>query len=112
MLDKKEQARLRKQKSRARQKQLGIKKIEVTFSPSEREKLEHLCQVRGGVRGPYSVDEYISTLIRRDHERLEAQLKTLDKCERCKAQLPGGCEGLFKGASDCFHTQDCKILSL
>ena len=45
------------------------------LSESERETLAMLCQVRAGEgKEPYSVDEYISTLIRRDKERLAQQL--------------------------------------
>jgi len=65
----------RKRKSRERLAKFGVKRIEVGLSESERETLAMLCQVRAGVgKEPYSVDEYISTLIRRDKERLEKQL--------------------------------------
>lgn len=65
----------RKRKSRARRAKFNIKRIEVGLSESERETLAMLCQVRAGEgKEPYSVDEYISTLIRRDKERLEKQL--------------------------------------
>lgn len=65
----------RKRKSRARRAKFNIKRVEVSLSESERETLAMLCQVRAGEgKEPYSVDEYISTLIRRDKERLEQQL--------------------------------------
>lgn len=65
----------RKRKSRARRAKFNIKRVEVGLSESERETLTMLCQVRAGEgKEPYSVDEYISTLIRRDKERLEKQL--------------------------------------
>lgn len=65
----------RKRKSRARRAKFNIKRVEVGLSESERETLAMLCQVRAGEgKEPYSVDEYISTLIRRDKERLAQQL--------------------------------------
>ncbi|EGI72860.1 phage terminase large subunit [Pseudoalteromonas distincta] len=65
----------RKRKSRERLAKFGVKRVEVGLSESERETLAMLCQVRAGEgKEPYSVDEYISTLIRRDKERLEQQL--------------------------------------
>ncbi len=65
----------RKRKSRARRAKFNIKRVEVSLSESERETLAMLCQMRAGEgKEPYSVDEYISTLIRRDKERLESQL--------------------------------------
>lgn len=65
----------RKRKSRARRAKFNIKRVEVVLSESERETLTMLCQVRAGEgKEPYSVDEYISTLIRRDKERLAQQL--------------------------------------
>lgn len=102
----------RKQKERDKKKAMGLKKTEVTLSSTDREKLEELCQVRGGVRGPYDADEFIATLIRRDHEKLQAQLKTLGKCPSCKLELPGGCNGSFKGQSDCWHHLEYRQLYL
>lgn len=65
----------RKRKSRERLAKFNVKRVEVGLSESERETLAMLCQVRAGEgKEPYSVDEYISTLIRRDKERLEQQL--------------------------------------
>ncbi len=73
--EKRADAAERKRKSRARLAKFNIKRIEVGLSESERETLAMLCQVRAGEgKEPYSVDEYISTLIRRDKERLAQQL--------------------------------------
>ncbi|WP_290434978.1 hypothetical protein [Aeromonas caviae] len=40
--------------------------MEVAISTREREQLEHLRRARAGSGEPYSADEYISTLLRRD----------------------------------------------
>lgn len=102
----------RKRASRARLKAQGMKKTEVTLSATDREKLQRLCEVRGGVRGPYEVDEFIATLIRRDHEILLKQLEALGQCQACKQALPAGCNGAFQGQSDCYHTLDYRQLYL
>ncbi len=105
-------ARKRKAKERERNKALGIKKTEVKLSERERAMLDELCEVRGGVRGAYSADEFISTLIRRDHALMKSQVASLGKCAHCNKALPAGCSGAFKGQSECFHFKDFKILSL
>jgi len=110
--EKKKSQNLRKKKERDKKKAMGVKKVEVTLSQSDRDKLTELCQVRGGVRGPYDADEFIATLIRRNHENLQAQLKALGKCPSCKLELPGGCNGSFKGQSDCWHTLEYRQLYL
>lgn len=75
----------RKRKSRERLAKFGVKRIEVGLSESERETLAMLCQVRAGEgKEPYSVDEYIGTLIRRDKERLEQQLANPDDDSRLR----------------------------
>lgn len=102
----------RKRLSRERLKQFDIKVVEVKLSARERKILENSCKVRGGVAGPYGADEYISTLIRRDHERLNRQLAELGKCEHCKTALPAGCGGTFKGDGRCFHSRQSRDLLL
>jgi hypothetical protein len=84
----------------------------VKLSASERETLSRLCQVRGGVRGPYDANEFITLLIHRDAQRLDRQLAKLGQCEKCGSQLPGGCDGLFKGDSQCWHTKKARGLEL
>lgn len=75
----------RKRKSRARLAKFNIKRVEVSLSESERETLTTLCQVRAGEgKEPYSVDEYLSTLIRRDKERLEKQLADPTQADNLK----------------------------
>lgn len=105
-------AKERKQKSRERQKAMDIKVVEVKLSATERETLLHLCEVRGGITGAYEMSEYISTLIRRDKERLAAQLAELGHCDFCDRPKPEGCGGKWKGLRDCYHTVERKKISL
>ncbi|MCG7551606.1 hypothetical protein [Pseudoalteromonas sp. Of7M-16] len=109
---KKRADRERKRRQRDKEKRLGIKVVEVKLSQSERANLDELCVVRGGVRGPYSVDEFISTLIRNDHVLLQEQLKRLGQCASCKKSLPEGCNGVFKGQAECWHTRKHTVLML
>lgn len=102
----------RKQKSREAAKAAGVSRIEVGLGKNEVSRLDELCKTRGGVRGPYSTDEYISLLIHRDWQKLQQQLAELDKCAHCGDQLPEGCQGLFKGAVTCWHTFKAKELAL
>ncbi|MCC3836261.1 hypothetical protein [Vibrio parahaemolyticus] len=76
----------RKRKSREKLKQFDIKVVEVKLSATERTDLAELCKVRGGVRGEYTADEYVALLIRRDKERLNAQLAELGCCGKCGGQ--------------------------
>lgn len=113
-MSKPKEARERKQAQRARQSALCITRVEVRMSERERQQLNHLRIVRAGSGQPYSADEYISTLIRRDWERWleqEAELKT-QTCQHCDCELPQGCGGTFTGQTECWHTQGDKALAL
>ncbi|ALQ62861.1 hypothetical protein AS145_08170 [Aeromonas hydrophila] len=104
----------RKQAQRARRAALGIKRVEVALSERDRQQLDHLRIARAGSGEPYSTDEYISTLIRRDWEKWleqEAELKK-QTCQHCDRDLPKGCGGTFKGQSSCWHTLGNKELAL
>ncbi|UYB70672.1 hypothetical protein NBH81_20530 [Aeromonas veronii] len=104
----------RKQAQRARRAALGIKRVEVALSERERQQLDTLRIARAGSGKPYSADEYISTLIRRDWEKWleqQAKLKT-QTCQHCDCKLPTGCGGTFKGQASCWHTQGDKTLAL
>lgn len=104
----------RKQDQRARRAAIGIRRVEVALSVRERQQLDHLCIARAGSGVPYSADEFISTLIRRDWERWleqEAELKQRT-CQNCECALPKGCGGAFKGEPECWHTQANKTLAL
>lgn len=108
------QATKRKQEQRARRATLGIKRVEVALSERERQQLDHLRIARAGSGEPYSADEYISTLIRRDWERWLEQEAELKKqvCPNCDCTLPEGCGGTFKGEEACWHTKGEKTLAL
>ncbi|EKP0277968.1 hypothetical protein [Aeromonas salmonicida] len=98
------EAAKRKQAQRARRAALGIKRVEVALSERERQQLDHLRIARAGSGEPYSADEYISTLIRRDWERWleqEAELKQ-QTCPNCDCALPEGCGGTLKGEGACW----------
>ena len=104
----------RKGEQRSREAALGIKRVEVKLSAREREQLETLCHARAGSGEPYSADEYISTLLRRDWEHWMSQEDNLKMqvCKHCNCQLPAGCHGAFKGVSACWHTEGDKTLAL
>ena len=104
----------RKADQRKRQTALGIKRVEVALSAREREQLETLRRARAGSGEPYSCDEYISTLLRRDWERWQQQQAELavQTCQHCGNQLSGGCAGAFKGEAACWHTSGDKTLAL
>ncbi|GHA05378.1 hypothetical protein [Oceanisphaera arctica] len=102
----------RKQKSRAAAKAAGIVRVEVSLGINESNRLDELCKTRGGVRGPYSADEYLTLLIHRDWQKLQSQLAELGTCNHCGDPLPEGCKGLFKGAGTCWHTTEAKALEL
>ncbi|MGU5528445.1 hypothetical protein [Aeromonas caviae] len=108
------EAKERKQAQRMRQAAMGIKRVEVALSTRERDQLETLRRARAGSGEPYSADEYISTLIRRDWERWleqEAELKQ-QTCQHCNCALPKGCGGAFKGQTECWHTAGDKTITL
>lgn len=102
----------RKQKQRAKLKELDISVVEVKLSVNDRALLDEGCLVRGGVGGAYSRDEYIATLIRNDNENLKRDLSLLGVCDKCADALPVGCNGLFKGDAGCFHSVKAKKLML
>ncbi|WP_314924533.1 hypothetical protein [Aeromonas piscicola] len=104
----------RKQDQRKRRAALGIKRVEVALSKPERQQLGHLCIARAGAGEPYSADEYISTLIRRDWEKYLEQLRVLagQTCQHCLRPLPGGCGGAFDGEHACWRTQGNKTMAL
>ena len=113
-MSKPKDAKTRKQAQRSRDAALGIQRVEVRLSIREREQLETLRSARAGSGEPYSADEYISTLLRRDWERWleqEAELKQ-QICPNCDCALPEGCGGTFKGEAECWHTQGDKVIAL
>ncbi|QNE59111.1 hypothetical protein H5404_25280 (plasmid) [Vibrio parahaemolyticus] len=104
--NKKAAAAERKRRQRQREKEADIQEVRLKLSKVERERLAEMCQVRAGSREPYDAAEYVALLIDRDWQKLQQQLAELNSqcCGKCKDPLPGGCNGLFKGDSECFHT--------
>lgn len=107
------EAAKRKQAQRQRQAAMGIMRVEVALSERERQQLSHLCIARAGAGEPYSADEFISTLIRRDWERWQEQEAALKQqtCPHCDSPLPQGCGGTFDGEAACWLTQGKKQLA-
>lgn len=104
----------RKARQRARHAVLGIRRVEVKLSARERDQLTQLCRLRAGGGEPYSVDEYLSTLIRRDWERWQERKAELagQTCQHCERPLPEGCGGAFDGEASCWLTQGKRALAL
>jgi len=100
-MSKPKEATERKQAQRKRQGALGIKRVDVALSTREREQLETLRRARAGSGEPYSADEYISTLLRRDWERWMSQVDNLKMqvCKHCHYQLSTRCYRAFKGGN-------------
>lgn len=113
-MSKPKDAKSRKQAQRSRDAALGIQRVEVRLSTREREQLETLRRARAGSGEPYSTDEYISTLLRRDWEYWQQQQAELavQTCPNCECALPEGCGGTFKGEADCWRTSGDKTLAL
>ncbi len=107
-------AKARKEAQRQRDKMLGIERVEVRLSIREREQLDTLRAARAGAGDPYSADEYLSTLIRRDWERWVSQVDNLKMqvCKHCNTPLPVGCNGAFKGEGACWKTAGDKTIAL
>lgn len=104
----------RKAAQRARHEALGIQRVEVKLSSREREQLVLLCRLRSAGGEPYTADEYLSTLIRRDWERWEQQKAEAKAqcCGHCRDELPDGCKGAFYGEAACWLTKGRKELAL
>ncbi|EPC4025540.1 hypothetical protein ACRZOU_001245 [Aeromonas salmonicida] len=84
-MSKPKDAKARKQAQRSRDAALGIQRVEVRLSIREREQLETLRSARAGSGEPYSADEYISTLLRRDWVRWQQQQADLPELRMLSA---------------------------
>lgn len=96
----------RQQKRRALLKEQDIKEVTAKLGPVERAMLDESRAIRGGVDGPYEVEEYIAALVREDAARLKGQIAEAQRypCKQCGKTLPVGCGGAFKGELACLHT--------
>lgn len=104
--EKKSPEAVRQQRRRERLKESQLKEVATILGPGDLAMLEESRAVRGGVDGPYGVDEYLAALIREDHARLQGQLAEAQQypCRQCGKTLPKGCGGAFKGELACLHT--------
>lgn len=104
--EQREADRRRQRKSRAKQKAANIHKITVNISENEMKRLDIMRVERAGIGEPYDINEYVQLLIARDWERFQKDKNELSTkaCAKCRDPLPGGCGGLFKGDTACFHT--------
>ncbi len=87
----------RKKNERERKKSMGVTSVSTELSSTQLSKLDVLCSSFGDNNGNYSRDELLSTLIDKAH----SQLKLMGSCSNCNEKLPKGCNGIFKGNSDC-----------
>jgi len=105
-------ATTRKRKERAQKKALGIQRMEVQLTQTERDRLDELCRLRSGGGEPYTTDELVSLLIHRNWQQLQRELKRIEPCPKCGNRWPASCEGLFKGDQQCWLTRQAKKLML
>lgn len=96
----------RQQRRRERLKEQGIKEVTAKLGPGLLALLDESRAIRGGVDGPYDVEEYIAALVREDAARLKGQIADAQRypCGQCGKTLPAGCGGAFKGELACLHT--------
>jgi hypothetical protein len=96
----------RQQKRRERLKAQDVKEVTAKFGPALRAMLDEARTIRGGLDGPYDVEEYICTLVREDSARLKGQIADAQRypCKQCGKTLPAGCGGAFKGELACLLT--------
>lgn len=96
----------RQQRRRERLKDQDIKEVTAKLGPAERAMLDESRTIRGGIEGPYDVEEYIAALVREDAARLKGQIADAQRypCNQCGKTLPAGCGGAFKGELACLHT--------
>jgi hypothetical protein len=104
----------RQERHRAKLEALGVKVVEVQLGPIQQLMLETARRERGGLDGPYSVAEYVATLLRRDFDLLEQQRGQLEGrvCENCRKPLPRGCGGVWGAELACLRSQADKALQL
>ncbi|MHA6236834.1 hypothetical protein [Pseudomonas fluorescens group sp. PF-69] len=100
----KDEQNARKEAQRLRDKALGIERKELALSNRELDMVRFGCLVRGGLAEPYGLNEYLSTLIRRDYARLQEQLQDVQgqACGQCHKPLPQGCGGDHPGYATCW----------
>lgn len=89
---------IRKAEQRERDAVSGVEVLSLRLGPVELAMLREGQQARGGDE-PYSVVEYLATLLRRDHAWLQQQqgLVAGRICGQCRKPLPQGCGRVWIG---------------
>ncbi|KGJ86423.1 hypothetical protein [Colwellia psychrerythraea] len=103
-----EQARLRKQKQRAKKAELTVQAFEVSASATEQQQLNDQALIRGFD----SISEYLMTLMRIDGDRIKHDQAAIGTCTSCNLPLPNGCNAVFKGQFDCSYIHGLPLVSM
>lgn len=115
--DRRAKAAARKRRQREREKE-GLQafvpgepcRVSVQLTGKESAYLASAMKIRAvWSDSNYGPQEYLSTLIFNDGQRLEQQLAELPACEKCGARLPDSCERLHKGEAACLLTTAWKL---
>ncbi|PWC09588.1 hypothetical protein [Brenneria corticis] len=103
----------RKATQRARQRDAGVVKIEINVDTQELDMLKRNCALRRPGREPYGINEYLTTLIRRDAVALQQQIAVLNhrNCKKCGEKLPVA-ECCQSGESNYWNTLGWQELKL
>lgn len=112
--DEKSPEAIRQERRRKKMEETGAKEVAAVLGPQELAMFTELRKERGGVGGPYSVTEYISTSIRRDYALLQQERGQLAGrvCENCRKPLPRGCGGMWKNEGACLRASADRALAL
>lgn len=103
-----EQARLRKQKQRAKKAEFSVGVLEVNASETEHQQLVEQVNIRDFD----NVSEYLMTLMRIDGERIKHDQTAIGTCNSCSLPLPKGCNAVFKGQFDCSYIHGLPLVKL
>lgn len=83
----------------------------VKLTAVETRYLEQALRVRAlCVPTDYSLQEYLSTLILRDGERLAREMAETPPCRKCGLRLPDSCERVHRGEADCMLTSARELM--
>ena len=91
----------RQRRRRERLKKEGTSRRDWILEPDELRMLGEICVLRRPGRVPYSENEVIGLLIRKNYKELQQQLSTT--CPRCGQKMPVS-ECIFDGEGSCHLT--------
>lgn len=91
----------RQRRRRERLKKEGTSRRDWILEPDELRMLGEICVLRRPERVPYSENEVIGLLIRKNYKELQKQLSTT--CPRCGQKMPVS-ECIFDGEGSCHLT--------